>query len=140
MLSYSIASARESDGAKNIIIMNGNSGYIGESNVYLKYLDDGYISIKGFNSETINGWCKLLSTFEIEPGNYTLTGIKTERETVALQLHIFNDTGIDRYLFQNDQDVGFIVEETAVATLQVRVYPLIENLDLIARPAVYKDE
>ena len=41
MVAGAAASARESDGAENLVIMNGDSGYIDASKVYLTYLDEG---------------------------------------------------------------------------------------------------
>ena len=56
MESYAIASARASDGAKNLVVLNGISGYVGESKAYLRYLRDGYIKISGSNPEKASGW------------------------------------------------------------------------------------
>lgn len=72
---------------------NGKPGYLGYSSVHLSYLEDGWISLVGDNVEESNGW-KLLSTFTLETGSYTLTGMRGQDEnTVALQLHIEDETG-----------------------------------------------
>ena len=139
MVQYSIVSARE-DGAPNRVVMNGKPGYLGDSAVHLSYLKDGWISFVGDNVEESNGW-KLLSTFTLEPGKYTLTGMKGQREnTVALQLYIKDETGFSRYIYQYDEDVRFIIEKPVDATLHVRVYPGVDGIDVKARPAVYRDE
>lgn len=139
MVQYNIASARE-DGEPNRVVMNGKPGYLGYSSVHLSYLEDGWISLVGDNVEESNGW-KLLSTFTLEPGTYTLTGMKGQDEnTIALQLHIEDDTGFYRYIYQYDEDVSFTIDRQADAALHVRVYPETEEIDVIARPAVYKDE
>lgn len=139
MVQYSIASARE-DGEPNRVIMNGKPGYLGYSSVHLSYLKDGWISLVGDNVEESNGW-KLLSAFTLEPGTYTLTGMKGQDEnTIALQLRIEDDTGYYRYYYQYDEDVNFIIERPADAALHVRVYPEVEGIDVKARPAVYRDE
>ena len=139
MVQYSIASARE-DGEPNRVVMNGNPGYLGYSFVRLSYVDEGWISLVGDNVEESNGW-KLISTFTLEPGKYTLTGFKGQKEnTVAFQLHIEDDTGFYRYIYQYDEDVSFIIERAVDATLHVRVYPEVEGIDVKARPAVYRDE
>lgn len=138
MVQYSIASARE-DGEPNRVILNGKPGYLGYSSVHLSYLKDGWISLVGDNVEESNGW-KLLSTFTLEPGTYTLTGMKGQDEnTIALQLHIEDDTGFYRYIYQYDDDVSFTIERAVDATLHVRVYPEVEGIDVKARPAVYRD-
>lgn len=65
MAAYAVASARVEDGAVNKVVMNGIPGYLGYSTVYLKYLRDGYIQIKGDNSGENNEW-KLLSQFFLD--------------------------------------------------------------------------
>ena len=140
MIAYSIASSRKSDGAANRVVLNGQSGYLGYSSVYLKYLQNGWISLKGDNIAEGNGW-KVLSNFALEPGLYTLTGMRDVKDkTVALQLYIVGDTGSYRYIYQNDKDISFKVERPSKAVLHVRVYPKVEKLDAIVRPAVYRDD
>lgn len=140
MVAWSAASARDTDGAENRVVLNGKPGYLGESSVYLDFTKDGYISLSGDNPEEIDGW-KLISEFTIEPGNYTLTGLKGAIEnTVALQLYISDDTGYDRYLCQWNEDINFTVERDTEATLHARVFPFVDEVDIVARPAVYRDE
>lgn len=139
MIEYSLASARE-DGTPNRVIMNGKPGYLGYSTVLLSYLKDGWIRVVGDNVEESNGW-KLLSTFTLEPGTYTLTGMKGQDEkTIALQLHIEDETGLYQYIYQYDADVSFTIEKAVDAVLHVRVFPETEGIDVKARPAVYKDD
>lgn len=140
MVSYAKASARSTDDAENRVIMDGKPGYLGYSSVYLSYLKDGWISLVGDNVEEYNGW-KLLSTFTLEPGTYTLTGMKGQDEnTIALLLHIKVDTGYYHYYYQYDEDLTFTIEGTVEAALHVQVYPKVEGIDMKARPAVYRDE
>jgi hypothetical protein len=139
MVQYSIASARE-DGTPNCVVMNGKSGYLGYTSVHLSYLKDGWISLSGDNVEENSGLV-LLSIFMLEPGTYTLTGMKGQDEySVALQLRIEDDTGFHRYFYQYDEDVSFSIERPVDAVLRVQVYPEVEGIDLKARPAVYRDE
>ena len=136
---YNTVSARE-DGSPNRVIMNGKPGYLGYSSVHLFYFEDGWIKLVGDNVEEGNEW-KLLSTFTLEPGTYTLTGMMgQDKNTIALQLRIEDDTGYYRYYYQYDEDVNFIIERPVDATLHVRVYPEVEGIDVKARPAVYRDE
>lgn len=139
MIEYSLASVRE-DGASNRVVMIGKPGYLGYSSVLLSYLNDGWISLVGDNVEESNGW-KLLSTFTLEPGTYTLTGMKGQDEkTIALQLHIEDETGFYKYFYEYDEDVRFSIERPSEAVLHVRVYPGVEEINVRARPAVYKDD
>ena len=139
MIEFSLASVRE-DGAPNRVVMIGKPGYLGYSSVHLSYLKDGWISLVGDNVEESNGW-KLLSTFTLEPGAYTLIGMKGQDEnTIAFQLHIEDDTGYHHYFYQYDDDVTFTIDRTVDAALHVRVYPEVEGIHVKARPAVYRDE
>ena len=139
MIQYSQASARE-DGAENIVVMEGSSGSVGQTYVYLKYLENGVIHIYGDNSYDINGW-KRLSEFKLSPGSYTLTGLSGSTEkTVVLQLRISDDSGFYQYFNQCNEDVSFTIKKEMKADLHVRVYPFVENINIKARPAVYKNE
>lgn len=139
MLQYNITTARN-DGTPNRVVMNGKAGALGYSYVKLQYLEDGWIRLVGENNEDSNGW-KLISVFTLEPGTYTLTGMKGQNENkIALQLRIEDDTGYYCYLYQYDEDVQFTIERETTATLHARVYPKVEKIDVKARPAVYRDE
>ena len=66
--------------------------------------------------------------------------MKEQREnTIALQLHIEDDTGFYQYIYQYDEDANFSIERPVDATLHIRVYPGIAGIDVNARPAVYRD-
>ena len=139
MVEYSIASARE-DGTSNCVIMNGKAGALGYSYVKLYYLEDGWIRLEGKNKDDSDGW-RLLTKFNLEPGKYTFTGMRGQAEnTIALQLHYYDDTGFSQYLYQFDEDIDFTVERVSEAMLHVRVYPNVESLNVLARPAVYRNE
>ena len=139
MESYAIASARASDGAKNLVVLNGISGYVGESKAYLRYLRDGYIKISGSNPEKASGW-KELCKLELGPGTYTLTGMRgVEQDTVSLLVLLKGETDTERFIFQWDEDTVFTLDSTRTASVQVRVYPSTEGIDVIARPALYKE-
>lgn len=139
MIQYSIASARD-DGTPNRVVLTGKPGYLGYSSVHLSYLKDGWISLVGDNVEESSAW-KLLSAFALEPGTYTLTGMKGQIEnTVAFQLRIEDDTGYYHYFYQYNDDICFTIERAVEATLRMGVYPEVEGIDVKARPAVYRDE
>lgn len=139
MISYASASARESDGAQNLVVMDGRSGYMGSSTIQLKYLEDGYISISGINTDETGQW-KQIAEFDLDPGTYTLTGLKeSSKEVVALRLHLEDSSSAVTDYWQFDEDVQFTVVDRCKAILSVRVNQHAE-VDAIARPAVYRDE
>lgn len=139
MLLYALASARESDGAQNLVVMDGYSGFIGSSMIELKYKEDGFILIKGTNQDETDQW-KQIAEIELVPGIYTLAGLKgSSQDVVALRLHLKGVDGAVTNYWQFDEDVQFTVAEQSHATLSVRVNQY-AKVNTIARPAVYKDE
>lgn len=139
MILYALSSSRESDGAENLVIMDGRSGYVGSSTIQLKFLDSGYISISGINSDETGQW-KQIAEFELEPGTYTLTGLEgSSLAVVAMRLHLEDSEGVVKNYWQYDGDIQFYITNICKATLSVRVNQY-AKVDAIARPAVYKDE
>lgn len=138
MVKYSIASVRE-DGARNYVVMSGKSGYLGYSYVYLKYLEDGWISLTGENPDHKYEQ-KLISKFTLEPGEYTLTGLKAQENTIDFQLSLEDDAGTFHYIYLFDNSITFFVEKIVLARLYVRVYPGVKEIRVVARPAVYRDD
>lgn len=136
MLDGSIASYRAIDGAKNCVVMIGDSGYVC-NNVYVKYLKDGYISVVGTNYTNEFQWKKIAS-IELEPGNYTFTGLNDNSDSIDLQLN-YNDGDDLNWLFLSDEDISFSLREKKGVEIYIRVYPN-STVDILARPAVYKNE
>lgn len=50
MARFAEASAREIDGASNLMLLNGEEGYIGDTGILVQYQKKGYIEISGSNS------------------------------------------------------------------------------------------
>ena len=138
MVASSINSSRE-DGTPNRVVMKGKEGYLGDSLVYIQYLEDGWIKMSGENLERRYNQI-LISEFVLEPGKYTLTGLREQKNTIDLQLGLKEEAGFHSYFYQYNEDVSFSIEQMAEAALYVRVYPEIEEIDVKARPAVYRDD
>ena len=137
MVAGAAASARESDGAENLVIMNGDSGYIGASKVYLTYLDKGYINIKGKNETEQEQW-KLLSEFQLDAGTYILTGLSVKNDAVQLRIaEVAGDT-VTVLAWQQNDGVVFKLDDKSVVRLHLKVKPG-ADIDLIARPAIYEE-
>ena len=138
MIEGSKASSRLTDGSVNEVIMLGDSGFVGSSGVFAKYLKDGYISITGLNCTENYQW-KKLSDFNLSPGTYTFTGLSdVDPESVQLQLD-YPESQSYKWYFLWDEDIQFTIEEAKEAELYVRVFPG-ASVDVVARPAVYRDE
>lgn len=138
MMAASIASSREEDGAVNHVVMYGDSGYVGHSGIYVKYLKEGNIRISGSSNSENYQW-KKIADFSLSPGKYTFSGLTdAEPETVQLQLDYPEGSSYCWHFIWNS-DIQFTIDEVKEVELYVRAFPGV-SVDIIARPAVYRDE
>ena len=106
------------DGTKNLLVLKGMNGFAWDTDVYVKYLDDGSIHIKG-TSDKRSWWP--IGEISLEPGVYSFSGLSgVEKNTVGLEL----ETNNQRFM----PDVGpigevrFALEETTKLMVYVSVY------------------
>ena len=138
MIAASYASSRIIDGVPNEVLMYGNSGFVGNSRIYVHYLSDGYISISGYSRSENYQW-KKISDFILKPGTYSFTGLSgVDPETVQLQLDYPEGDSFKWYFLWNE-DIQFTIDETKEVELFIRVVPGV-SVNTVARPAVYRDE
>jgi len=137
---YAALSNRE-DGAVNLLILNGEPGYVGDTNVYVGYNDDGSLTISGTSDK--RAW-KLIGNLTLGLGSYTFSGLSgAENNTIALVLEYYS-TEHGRFI-RLIPDVGpidatiFILEEETKIRAYVGVYPGATGA-YIARPAIYREE
>lgn len=139
MIDAARLSYRIKDGAPNLIILDGISGYVSDTNIYLKYFCDGSISIKGNNTSEDSKW-KIISSLKLEPGKYTLTGLHGLAEnSIQLQLTMIDQQGNKSYCCQFDNDETFEINKQIECQLYIRVFPY-TAADTVARPALYRDD
>ncbi len=136
-----LASMNDIAGYQNILVLDGKDGYAWNTKVYVKYLKDGSLSIKG-NADR-RSWYQI-GEIILEPGEYMFAGLSdVEPKTVALSLE-FYDRKIHKY-YQTIDDLGpsseisFTLDRKTKIRAYVSVYEGI-NCDVIARPALYKKE
>ena len=130
---------RRADGAANLAVMDGVSGYLGASGVYLQYGKDGSITVCGVNETDESQW-KQLSQTELEPGTYTLAGLRgSDPGTLELRLKATYPDGREECYWQYDEDVAFTLNEACQVELHVRVLPCMQ-VDAIAHPAIYREK
>ena len=111
MIENARASARKTDGAPNLVILNGESGSIAGTSSRIRYLNDGYIEVSACNSSDASLW-KKISTIELMPGKYTLTGLTDLGEnTIELLLSIEIDNEHKRYFSQYNGETSFETSE-----------------------------
>lgn len=122
------------DGAKNLLVLNGKNGYAWDTDVYVEYLNDGSIHIKG-TSDKRSWWP--IGEVTLEPGMYSFAGLTSvEKDTVGLELET------DNHRFAPDVgpigEVRFALEETTKLMVYVSVYDGCD-CDVVATPVIYKE-
>lgn len=122
------------DGTKNLLVLNGKNGFAWNTDVYVEYLNDGSLHIKG-SSDKRSWW--LIAELTLEPGVYSFSGLSgVDKDTVGLTLETNNQR------FMPDvgpvDEVRFTLEETTKLMVYVSVYDGC-NCDVIATPVIYKE-
>ena len=139
MVNGANSSYRHSDFAQNLLIMDGDSGFVGASKVYVKYQQNGVIQISGVNNTDEYQW-KRIAELWLNSGSYTFTGLNEGvPEEIELQLDYRNDEDTSyEWFFLSNEDICFEINETKKVEVFVRIGPNIE-VCLSARPALYKE-
>lgn len=122
------------DGTKNLLVLNGKNGYAWDTDVYVEYLNDGSIHIKGTSDK--RSWLPI-GEISLKPGVYSFSGLSgVDKDTVGLTLETNNQR------FAPDvgpvDEVRFALEETTKLMVYVSVYDGCD-CDLIATPVIYKE-
>ena len=122
------------DGAKNLLVLNGKNGFAWDTDVYVEYLNDGSIHIKG-TSDRRSWWP--IGKVTLEPGMYSLSGLSgVEKDTVGLELET------DNHRFAPDVGPVDVVEFTLEETTKLMVYVSVYDgcdCDVVATPVIYKE-
>lgn len=122
------------DGAKNLLVLNGKNGFAWDTDVYVEYLNDGSIHIKG-TSDKRSWWP--IGELTLEPGAYSFSGLSgVDKDTVGLELETNNQR------FAPDvgpiDEVKFSLEETTKFMVYVSVYDGCD-CNVVATPVIYKE-
>ena len=134
MADYAALHDRE-DGAKNLLVLNGKNDFAWNTRVYIKYLPEGSISIKG-QSNKMSWWP--IADVELKPGVYSLSGLSgTRKNSVGVELEI-NKRRFTSYIGPVEE-VQFRLEESTKLKAYVIVYPGCD-CDAVATPVIYKEE
>ena len=122
------------DGTKNLLVLNGKNGYAWDTDVYVQYLNDGSIHIKG-TSDKRSWWP--IGEISLEPGVYSFSGLSgVDKDTVGLTLETNN------LRFAPDVGPIDVVEFTLIETTELMVYVSVYDgcdCDVVATPVIYKE-
>lgn len=133
MVRYAALYDRE-DGTKNLLVLNGKNGFAWNTDVYVEYLNNGSIHIRG-TSDKRSWWP--IGELTLEPGVYSFSGLTSvEKNTVGLTLETNNQR------FAPDvgpaDEVKFTLEGPTKLMVYVSVYDGCD-CDVIATPVIYKE-
>lgn len=122
------------DGTKNLLVLNGKNGYAWNTDVYVEYLNDGSVHIKGTTDR--RSWWPI-GKITLGPGVYSFSGLSgVDKDTVGLTLET------DNQRFTPDvgpiDEVRFTLEENTKLMVYVSVYDGCD-CDVIATPVIYKE-
>lgn len=129
------------DGAKNLLILNGEPGFVGNTDIYVEYNDDGSLSITGFSDS--RAW-KRIGQLTLGSGQYSFSGLSgTAEKTVAIELEYYNKERGEFIRLTPDigpiEETVFDLEENTRIRAYVGVYPGAEG-DCLARPVIYRED
>lgn len=129
------------DGTKNLLILNGEPGYVGTTSVYVAYNDNGSLSITG--SSVSRAW-KRIGQLTLGSGHYSFSGLSgTRKNTVAIELEYYDkERGGFIRLTPNVgpiEEAIFDLEEDTRIRAYVGVYPGAEG-DYLARPVIFRED
>lgn len=127
------------DGAANLLVLNGEDGYVGESKVYVSFRDDGGIDVSGSSGSI--GYL-LIGNPTLVPGSYTLTGFSgVEQDTVGIYLEKNVDGKYVRFTSNLGpvDTVSFTMEKAEKIRAYIKTYPG-AKVDVTAYPVIYKEE
>ena len=129
------------DGAKNLLVLNGKNGYAWDTDVYVKYLNDGSLHIKG-SSDKQSWWP--IADIALESGHYSASGLEdTTGGLLGIELAYYNKYSKKYEVLCPDigmnPTVEFELSETTPIRAYVRVYPGF-HAECTATPVIYKEE
>lgn len=122
----------------NLLVLNGEEGYIGNTEMYVSYGADG-ISVCGNSNHRA---LFLISEFELDSGTYIFEGLKNVgSETVALELEYY-DSETNTFI-RFSPDIGavdsfvFTLDKMTFFKAYIGVYEC-SDMNVVATPVIYE--
>ena len=128
------------DGSENLLVLNGKNGYAWNTDVYVEYLKDGSINIRGVSE--IQSWWPI-ADITLESGHYSASGLEdTTGGLLGIELAYYNKNSKKYEVLCPDiginPTVEFELSEKTPIRAYVRVYPGF-HAECIATPVIYKE-
>ena len=139
MKRFAAMSDRE-DGRENLLVLDGNDGYVGSTGVYVSYNDDGTVSING--SADQRSWY-ILGKITLPAGTYRLTGFpSTPKNTFNLELE-YLDRDQRKYLhfvsLDTEQSVEISLLNKTKFRVLIGVFPGAKG-KVLCKPAIFSED
>lgn len=126
------------DGTKNLLVLNGKEGFIPGTDVYVRYNEDGSLTIEGSSSSRGQ---KQIGILLLEPGIYSFSGVSgMDCKKIVLDL----ETKKNNHFIRITQDIGpnesasFEITEKTLIGAYVGVFNGSEGMST-ARPVIYRE-
>lgn len=128
------------DGTKNLLVLNSKNGFAWDTDVYVEYLNNGSIQIKG-TSDKQSWWP--IADITLESGYYSASGLEdTTGGLLGIELSYYNKNSKNYEVLCPDiginPTVEFELSEKTPIRAYVRVYPGF-HAECIATPVIYKE-
>ena len=128
------------DGSENLLVLNGKNGFAWDTDVYVEYLTDGSINIRGVSE--IQSWWPI-ADITLESGHYSASGLEdTTGGLLGIELAYYNENSKKYEVLCPDiginPTVEFELSEKTPIRAYVRVYPGF-HAECIATPVIYKE-
>ena len=136
-----LAANGDREGKKNLLVLNGQPGFVGKTDIYVKYNSDGSIEISGTADH--RAW-KVIGQMMLEPGTYSFSGLSgTEKNTIAIELEYYNEEQMN--FIRLTPDIGpideaiFTFDKATRIKAYVGVYAGASD-NVTARPVIYRED
>ena len=105
------------DGKQNLLVLNGEWGFVGNSRVFVYYSLDGDIHITG--SSDVRAW-KKIGEIELEPGEYYVSGLSgVESQSFTLEFEVYD---VEQQNFYDvTSEIGAVSEDTFVLEKRTKI-------------------
>lgn len=129
------------DGAVNLLVLNGEEGYVGKTKVYVTYNKDASIAISGTSDKVSY---KLLGTPFLEAGEYVFTGFSDiKRNVFGLYLEKYSEKHNKYVRFTADlgpnDRITFKLTKNELVRVYLKTYIGGQGM-FLARPVIYKEK
>lgn len=134
-----LAALYDREDAKNLLVLNGNSGNIDGTSIYIGYLKNGTISVSGTTS--IQVW-KIISDIELAEGKYRVYGLDGKIALVGLGIAYYDEKSHEYETLIPDIKCNsvamFEIEKKMKIRTYIRVFPGFDG-NVIVSPVIYKE-